>query len=282
MVSVKKPNWFNLKKYDQSRKFSKADWFEQFVPRFFLYHVDDELLKDYSLLIFSAIKKEIYPDNSGMVLAHLQTFRTPNLHAISKDDDLFQTNVWSTTLQEVLQLASTNSKSIINKSELVKPIDTSVIKGDVLGRRHLTIDLNATNEEIHADFKKWLNTAKSQYDENEKRHIINENHEVMWSQHRILAYLDLLIWCRFKGYEIKNHGDVTYTQLVQWVFDDRHPNGVTPEKIRTTKRYVSELMTFNFINRLFKYAYGESQHDSLMAIMKRFMRINGINPADIL
>lgn len=275
---LKKPEWLILKKYDESKEFSKKDWFEQISLRFLLYSVATEQLKEDTFIkMFNDIKEHIYPENPHGVIAFMQTFQNPSMHKFAMDNELYQTNLWSTTIKEVLQLPRINTNQENFNFESGKPIDLLYIDDDIIGRKHLTVDLNANLEELQDDFKSWVTHAKRQFDANEKRHIINDSHERLWAQHRVLSYLDLLIWCRLNEFEIKNHGDTTYTELVQWVYDDRFPNGVTRETIRNIKRYEKEMMNFNFLIRLYKYAYGTTQHESLIEVIKRFSKLRGLD-----
>ena len=63
----------------------------------------------------------------------------------------------------------------------------------------LTIDLRASNDQLDADFRAWLNLARKTYrmpTGSDQRRNVTDTMKRKWSSSRLLAYLDILLWLR--------------------------------------------------------------------------------------
>ena len=274
-----KPDWFNIRTYDLAKGFSKKDWFLHFFQRFFLYALLENDHREKTVTrLFESIKSETYPNNIGFVLVYLMAMKSPKSHSYACNNPLFSNNIWSSTREEILACAKylVDTRKHIT-DELYVPVDEDIIPEDISGKRHVTVDLNGDKEAIEKEFSNWLSHSLKDYRGDVKHQIINKNHEKLWAKNRVLAYIDLLVWCKLEMKTVKNHGDYTHNQLINWVFQDRHPEGVSSPTITNTKRYVSETMNWKFINRLFKYSYGGKLHLDLKDLILKFAEKENID-----
>lgn len=63
----------------------------------------------------------------------------------------------------------------------------------------LTIDLRASNDQLDADFRAWLNLARKTYrapGRGDQRRNITKTMKSKWTSYQLLAYLDILLWLR--------------------------------------------------------------------------------------
>lgn len=72
-------------------------------------------------------------------------------------------------------------------------------------RVRLSVDLDASNELILSDFKTWLDRARQVYrspTESRAKHTITDHLVEQWSRRHVLAYLDIMLWCRLSDHRV--------------------------------------------------------------------------------
>lgn len=216
-----KPSWFLVEKYDASKSFTKNDWLEQLAMRFMLYILpQNENFNQSAIDLFENIKSQVYPQSKIGVVALKQLVLSPS---------------FSSDLNEVREIQFENWSKFAN---------------DALGLTNNSEEPENLSENITESFEININN----FEPIEKTQTLNENQQKRWTMHRVLAYIDLILWCKLNNYVIKNHGDVTFTELTQWTFDDRDPYGVSRSQLKNVKKYESEMMNISFLIQLYKYA----------------------------
>ncbi len=216
-----KPSWFNIEKYDDiSRSFTKSDWLEQLSLRYIFYILPQvEIAKKPYLDLFESIKNEVYPKSNIGVDFFKRLVCTFHESELSEEITQKQLNKRAQEISEII-VGKVENKNF-----------------DCLGE---------------SDFK--FDRLIDGFQPVEKIQVLNQNQQKRWTMHRVLAYVDLVIWCKVNNYNIKNHGDITFTELTQWVFDDRDPYGISRSQLKNVKKYESEMMNMSFIIELYKYA----------------------------
>jgi len=154
-------------------------------------------------------------------------------------------------------------------------VDDLFSNDGILGRRHLTVDLNGTKADVLKDFRKWLDYSQNQFERNEQKQLVNKIKIRTWLDDRILAYLDLLIWCKISNIEVGANKDLPEEKLIEWI------NVRTSYDINNTKKEVNKLrdriMTFNTIIRLYKYAYGNISIQQIKRIVRLLEKKHSFN-----
>ncbi len=310
---IEKPGWFSAEKYDDAYNFTKEQWFEQVAIRFFLYQVSI-YDKNYQVFVnhFEKIKEQKKPfiESPESILIFIELLQKPLLNnrvktigdLLMRNDtnQIILPNLWSTTTSEVTKnfailknsknefesIADINNWHKENSNFSMSPVNKlrtraidDLLNDDILGRAHLTVDLNGTKKEIKKDFDSWLEHSKSHFDKGAKRQLLSDTKIRIWANDRILAYLDLLIWCKLEKIEIGTNKILTEERLVEWV-DVRIDYEINNAKNELNK-LKNKLMTFNSIINLYKYAFGSMSQQQISRTFTRFIKKRQIDLSDL-
>ncbi|MCX7554849.1 hypothetical protein OS175_13295 [Marinicella sp. S1101] len=215
-----KPDWFIVEKYDQSKSFSKKQWLEQLSLRFLFYVLSQKEVANKPIKeLFEKIQNQIYPQTDKGVVSLKKLVTNFTIDELSKEIHEIKLDKLDKEIKELF-IAADNDEILDESGELT------------------------------VEFERLID----EFSPLEKTQSLNENQQKRWAMHRVLAYFDLIIWCKINNYSIKNHGDITFTELTQWVFDDRNPYGVSRSQLKNVKKYESEMMNVSFLIEFYKYS----------------------------
>jgi hypothetical protein len=296
------PEWFEVSQYDEAINFSFKDWFNQLFARNVMLRIlelsDDAQVK-WLTTFFNIFKEDPFPELPEMPLYFGHTQEIPLNIDFVKNKALIQNNLWSTTTSETaLNFAklSQNQEAInnitprdleVNSSEgaynpiinkgKVRLID-ELEPGEYLGRKSLTVDLNAKETDIKSDFDAWLKAAKKDYEIQSQVQHISEDKMEIWTTSRIIAFFDLKIW------GLLNNEPISNEQIMDWIDeggDYIHRKESKSYRRKLYSRLNKELMNSTFFIRLFRVAYGENIPDGFITLLRDYMAKHNINAADL-
>jgi hypothetical protein len=110
---------------------------------------------------------------------------------------------------------------------------------------HLTIDLNASKDEILADFKEWLETELRKNRERFPRPReagITQAVIESWHDHQILPYQDLILWHKRHNTDMPSQ-----SIIVEWLFPGTE---FTSDRVRDTRSKAEKAFQLNTLRQL--------------------------------
>lgn len=131
-----------------------------------------------------------------------------------------------------------------NKSSNVNSLSDEDLTDPRVMMRFATININAPKKIIIADFEKWIDEQKKI--SNLETKIISKSKIDWWIKHKVVPYLDLLIWEKQEKIKIPQN------VLGDWLFPDEVDLDVDIiERVRkSTINKALEIMDFKFIRYL--------------------------------
>ena len=270
--------WFDIKNYKKCNELTPQQWAEEINNRIFLRYfliINPNTLKnDYfirSAKLLENIKKHgLIFDLVGneKFITHTQKEKSngfvKNLSALDGFGFLYYSDRKESFMEdaEKMNLHSSQTTADINlRLEILEkyslPMSTEVIESlnreNILhnrppeidiGDRFLEFDLNASDEVIIADFKKWLEIERKGYAPNYPPKSFSNSEIQSWCKHQLLAYWDIKTVCEFEKINIKNH------EIGSILFPDE-PDVDTSERVRKViKPKVDEVFTEETCNIL--------------------------------
>ncbi|MCQ8128154.1 DUF6387 family protein [Methylomonas rivi] len=241
------PNWFKLESYYGMETLTPKEWLENLSERqFFLSSLE------YSSSIDASFADKYF---QGIITDPLRNKRywAEGLQPSSAVSTL--TNLGACTIAQTLKFTAPQSVlSIKDYKDLVRHSRRSLfdentkeyLQSDFRDRTshtRVTVNLYANDEQIIADFKKWLEKVRQDKNLVAPKKLFNEVDFKEWAEYMILPYLDLIIWSKYN--EIK----ITQPVLGNVLFPDEIVD--TTERIRRTIKPKAEwLMQESTINAL--------------------------------
>jgi hypothetical protein len=250
-------SWFNLKNYDRLRELNLSEWQEQIEFRLQLYLIWEFCNSSQST---ESIRKE-YEKNFKRMLEHLKTDpiikdffkKIPCLYEHRKGPKFYRfkykfnaTTVYSACAEEIRLLGTTDELNHIwdyvdlldrvwsadlfdeEKEALINtPIDV-LLDNKYINYGNVTVDLNATDEQIINDFSHWLTEYRKFIGYQTKRKIFCEKDFSEWVQWRLIPYFDLKI----AAFIEKN--ELTQSKAANLIFFDEYDVGIVDRLRRTT------------------------------------------------
>jgi hypothetical protein len=265
--TVDKPEWFRLEKYNQFKSISSKQWAYQLVNRrsialcVFSGHLNDHTTQ--RILFEDITINPLLPEvvgNFGSV------GWAGSRESTNKTENMFQQTLQPLTFNDLSNLLYSipekernetmksdwkdesrkdlpvdNIRNIPNILARVMPRDEDILNRNIF---HICIDLDATDQYLMDDFKRYLKAAREAYSLLEgsriktSRSLINRLISA-----KIIPYLDLIIWAEIENISIPQHiiGD--------WLFPNQMID--VAEKIRKVTRPLAERsLSSGFINTL--------------------------------
>lgn len=239
-------SWFDLKKYDKLSELDLIGWYTQLDFRKVMLYCG--LTKEQSEPFILRIKENpiiANYDNSS-------TVNYNNLLGFEESDYLYPFSSFSvknaTTLYITPECANIVSRPLFSQQELTNPpqnfifsfLDTR-LNNTNKSLANVTIDLQATNEQIISDFKHWLTEyrkvadypAIQKKDSSTPLKAFTEKERAEWVKHRILPYIDLRLIAEFEGKKIKKD------TLAELIFPDEYFSN-PDEKIKKTIKPIAD------------------------------------------
>ncbi|MEE9338701.1 MAG: DUF6387 family protein [Methylococcaceae bacterium] len=236
--------WFDLRKYDAVQTFDLKEWHRQLEKRQIIKRYGKEVLdtKD-SFLISMNNKAQEYIDlikkapfvpcenviSSGLSVRHAEYF------------DLDMAASFNTDLKDFFKvplLEIGGSETLIIDQAKTGYIDTAL----------LSIDLDATDEQLEEDFSLWLSQQRAINNQGYRRQKFASKDINKWIKYRILPYLDLTLISDWEG------NSLTQNKLGRMIFPNEFDIDLTERVRRSVKPIADSLLSFKAMEALYLQA----------------------------
>lgn len=219
------PGSFDIKKYDASVAFSIADWYNNFMFRalrrsMFEKHGEyyrEELNKTVEYLFehpIAPVRKLEEGDGYAKNVFRSQV----------KDQTAFELLTGDWTLKAYGDVATVyrDAATVLNDemygdskydeaaANAYKVLDVPAWKMltelgiDLSGEVTVKVDLFASEKKLIDDFKNWLRSIRAALNVPNLESRFDKSNFERWHRNRILAYLDIILWAKVKGYRLTN------------------------------------------------------------------------------
>lgn len=233
-----KPKWFKLEDYlENTDNLSAQEWGEVLNLRIYLWNYlngkyeNHDINRDYAKSILDTIIPFRRPKRRTRTIYGISPMNMERLAIYwSYFSELKNTNGLAKKLldNEYNPKNSTEEERALIETPL-ELLDN--LKGmsflDSLGEVLISVDPMVSEEQLVADFKKWLSQCKKRLQLNPKGKNYSHKELQSWHKKRLLPYIDLLIDSTFQGISL------TQCQLGNLLFPDEG-NVDTTERIRKT------------------------------------------------
>lgn len=245
-------SWFDLTNYDKLSTLDLSDWYELIIVRASL--IDDieayrRLLEEYD----DYGRKEFIFSMIQSACLHIKT--NPSIPFLefgfgdSYNREYICTSVYSTCASAHFDIA--NDPKLSDISELLKPeyifdnlsdedsmiiskpIDMILMDRDVT---HVTVQLEATDEQIMNDFRQWLNKYREITGRESIKKLFKQTDFNKWIKYGVLPYLDLKIIANIEGKKIKQ------VKMAHLIFPDEYDVGTEGRIRQVTKPEAEQLI----------------------------------------
>lgn len=241
-VELKK--WFNVAKYASLEDFNQKDWADQIAKRFFI----DQALNNPGHEFLNEFM-------SRLTVAPLDTFNSDyrNGRHLRQNSAYSTKTVLPMTLSDISVLNDLAKESEAEFSALFD--EWNIKRGGInddgsanengsagLGSfAHLRIDLNARDETIQSDFRRWLTTYRRTIAlPAVKPHPTNTALKFKdWKEYKLLQYFDIKAWCKWSNKHI------TQAELLDVLF-----HGADPSKLKSVQQKLDEIITYQNVMAL--------------------------------
>lgn len=256
-----------IERYDQMKTLSVAEWEEQWAARFVLRiflnlrnsdgdeRVDEQLRQFVMRLFIDPILSSDNPLTKGSLT--LDT-RYPAVRGLTATDIYNTFELLSD--EEFDDVASACRKGIF-RSEEDRELCWTDLDALCMERRGepwhtplLTVDLNATDEQIMNDFRRWLDEERRtrvrviDRDAKEMRKDISEKDISKWVQFRVAAYVDIILvqeWLR-----TTNAAKLTDPQTAELLFPDEYEVDRVSRLRKVVQKEAGRVMSSGFLDKL--------------------------------
>ncbi len=244
--SIKPPEWFDLKKYNDSSTKNIEQWILNFRPRVMALNCLDNKVKIDNYILGDILK---FRDNGFIISDNLFPYQHYN-----------QTFVKSVTTSDVVMLNNLIPESIKkdtknylnNGGNITKEMESSISELEWFNEIddcYAHININAPVEIIINDFKLWLSKRKKELNTaiGYKTKIdITPAKMGEWFNLKIIPYMDLLIWMKEEELSIQ------YRFLAEWLYPEEINTVKTPVDIearigRTLKAHIDDICKYEFL-----------------------------------
>ena len=259
------PAWFEISKYDKVSSLKLYEWYDQISKRqdldndIFLYMNNDideirawenliktnPIIENNDNLIQDRIIKEF--GLGGVISDHAQEsvsdFTVADYTSMNRAIDLMG-------LDEALENHSNHGT--YNTEEWFKlnnlPVELLMYEKHWINmtRLALTVNLEASDEQLSADFTSWLKKARINFNSNATEKMFTSTDFEDWCEYAILPYYDLSTWARLNGSEF------TSAIMSQAIFPNAGIAGFCGESRvrRETKKRSKEIFDYNAIRAM--------------------------------
>jgi hypothetical protein len=236
-------SWFDLRKYSGLEGLDLKGWHRQVSLRYCMQTMDG---------VFSAYENQIkedpifspYSDDSQFGLwrarAERYPFETYSVQSLTAFDCFCLAN--EEKLGDIWKAcpAYDEMKATEKQINLVEtPLDLLFKQAGFFedGMARLTIDLNATDEQIVSDFRHWLTEYRKSTGIKAPTNNFTEKHFKEWQQWRVLPYIDLVMMAKAEGKSL------TQARIAGLIFPDERDIDIVDRVRRTTKPKAEWLVT---------------------------------------
>ena len=271
------PEAFDLQKYDQLKSFDLVQWARQITPRV-MTHVMltklisarepsrtpdfDEYLRtrrdEFADYARTLIERPIVPPLAGdRKDEHIDVWRS---RLESKPFDTYTVHAmegsWACGLVEEIKsgnpiwepiisatAAMSNGKATPTEQEIAAtPVDV-VYRDSGLnnaGWTHVVVDLAATDDQIIADFRRFLPSYRKLLGIQVRAQGVTEKDFATWISAGVIPYIDLQLW------SLAENCSITQNILGQAIFPDEYETDTTERIRRTTRPKADQILTSEF------------------------------------
>jgi hypothetical protein len=204
-----KPEWFDLKNYDELKSFNLFDWFTQLEYRhninLFLSEQDslDDDKKKFLEEGLIALRGGIVKKHPPFSLHDLKITERPSVSDLSVEDI---TSCFDFVLLEM--------PDKLDSSESFDILREPITDGANTWEANIRVDLDASEEQIRKDFEIWLKARKKP--DNIYKNLTNfkKTHLSDWVDQRLLPFIDLHLHYKAYGWRPK------IEKFGQWLFPE--------------------------------------------------------------
>ncbi|HOY71081.1 MAG TPA: DUF6387 family protein [Methylotenera sp.] len=238
-------SWFKNSSYVAASKFSSVEWADQIAKRVFI-DTDLKRLNEPSRYSQLTVNEKTRLENAmhELMLTPLASFNA----GYRNEPSTLKSTTYSTKTVLPLTMPYVHRLNLLfedTNKDHVDFIDEWANDNPQLGISafgHIRVDLNARDEDIFADFSKWLiNFRKSKNYPPLKAHPKKlESRFFDWHTNKILQYFDVTAWCYWTGTELTNE------LLLELLFA-----GYELSKLKTVRLKVTELIDYRNVIALY-------------------------------
>jgi hypothetical protein len=224
--------WFNQDSYTSLGNFNHNDWANQIAKRFF---IEDALINKRA-----AFLNEIMPMLIKAPLAYFDaSYRNGSQN---RQSTTYTTNTVSPlTFSDISTLYDLSKSQKVDNMTLFDEWNSSNGGSGLGSFAHLRIDLNARNETIESNFRRWLKFYRKSIKLPEmKPHPVNLKLKYAdWINYKVIQYFDIRAWCQWSNMF------VTKEQILEILF-----NGGDLSKFKTIEQNLAEVINYKNVMAL--------------------------------
>ena len=233
--------WFDLRKYDVVQTFDLKKWYIQLEKRQIIKRYGKEPLDTNDSFLISMnnkaqecidlIKKAPFLPCENVIGSRLSV-----RHAEYFDLDMaasFNTDLKDFFKVPLLEIGG--SETLIIDQAKTGYIDTAL----------LSIDLDATDEQLKEDFSLWLSQQRAINNQEYRRKKFASKDINKWIKYRILPYLDLTLISDWEG------NSLTQNKLGRMIFPNEFDIDLTERIRRSVKPIADSLLSFEAMQALY-------------------------------
>jgi hypothetical protein len=257
-------DWFNLKNYDSYSNMSIEEWQWQLSIRtklheYYVHHypslgeIDQEIIKSIKSGI---IEKAEYPflNNIGFLKPIVIHGLQPTVTSLRSIDIWYLMQGLTSTK---MGKACEHYARFFFRNELdndlakiaTRPHSLNIksyINGKQLNAFYVSVDLEASDDQLKEDFSSWLKKTRIDTQKNKKRSYIKQTDFDQWVEYGVMPYLDLTFMSKLEGKKI------TQDKLGQLIFPDEFEVTIS-ERIRKVTKPLAERLINDDIGEFLKY-----------------------------
>jgi hypothetical protein len=245
-MTINKPTWFQLERYNNTAELTITEWFVNIATRKILSRTLDnnnyEMFDEYFNKIkeFGILNENDIPLPPRYDISNTDTLFTPSVSPVTFDDIL---NTYYTIPDNFRCDPSQELDDILIKIGFLEfcnsPIDIYEEKMDVWpGEARIKVSMLASDEQILSDIKKFITALRKAVNTKTLKNNISSATFKRWAEMRVLPYMDLELWARNEKVNIPEH---IYGNLL---FPDETNIDVT-ERIRKTVKPLAKKLLSN-------------------------------------
>lgn len=224
--------WFKLENYDAFKKMSTLEWYMQLQARAYFYNSEEEELGWVLPAIAVGIKKgALEPDmlldlgcyEEMVGIDKNQLFATPTIKSLTNYQAWNMAKFDHRLTDKAKAFHAIRDEFMRPWEEGDEPHDNAILEAahapydlhqsQYLGWdgsqaiAHVTVDLNAPDEQIEIDFSNWLMQYRnhtSHYVPNKKAHEVIFTQKVFdtWISNQLIPYLDIVLIAKIEGKKV--------------------------------------------------------------------------------
>lgn len=251
-------SWFDLRKYDKLNEVDLIGWHRQIQIRTYLLNHEDYPEYPYAGMWIDRIKinpifSSFIPDDEDDSFEHLITrpLGKAVLYNTTLFEHLLKTNDKPNSDDIRGECILKNKKGVPQKRRIKIPdIPMSALQNSIKTKydekRYITIDLNASDQQLLNEFNKWLRKQRvvadyPKYKKNTFTDLVMKD----WVKSRLLPYIDLVIINDFEKLRILK---VKIAKLLE--NDDDFNGGIYDKTRRTIKTKAMNLFTDKIVQQM--------------------------------